>query len=210
MEYVNKYCENCGKETETKIVIKKEIYEVCGESIEVHARVLTCVECDEEFYCEELDNETLVAAYNEYRRKHKLLFAEDIKKIRESYGLSQRSFAKLLNWGDKTIRRYVHLPYGPVMENFDILFGKMAADNIARINIICENRYEKHQVVPESQFPKGVLSLSEIAVLERVYNKFFNFGSIEISNYSHAEKGYSSTTQGEIISYLFTKDMYLK
>lgn len=31
---------------------------------------------------------------------------EEIKKIREQYGLSQRSFAKLLNWGDKTICRY--------------------------------------------------------------------------------------------------------
>ena len=26
--------------------------------------------------------------------------------MREQYGLSQRSFAKLLDWGDKTIRRY--------------------------------------------------------------------------------------------------------
>lgn len=103
---MKKYCEECGREIDAKIVVKKEIYEVCGESIEVDARVLTCEECGEEFYCEELDNKTLVTAYNEYRRKHKLLMAEDIKKIREKYGLSQRSFAKLLNWGDKTIRRY--------------------------------------------------------------------------------------------------------
>ena len=31
---------------------------------------------------------------------------EEIRAIREQYGLSQRSFAKLLNWGDKTICRY--------------------------------------------------------------------------------------------------------
>lgn len=333
---MKKYCEECGREIEAKIVIKKENYEVCGESIEVDARVLTCEECGEEFYCEELDNETLVTAYNEYRRRHKLLMAEDIKKIREQYGLSQRSFAKLLNWGDKTIRRYengsiqdkahnsllfflrepenmrtyineneisledrqkiklmqtiekleqdgeyrakskffdmffsktpseengfkafdyekvcamviffaqknnellktkllkllnysdmifykengisisgsryVHLPYGPVMENFDMLFGKMASDNIARIDVICEGRYEKHQVVPEAQIPEGILSDSELEVLERIYNKFVDFGSVEISNYSHAEKGYSSTSQGEIISYTYAKDINL-
>lgn len=51
---MNKYCENCGKETETRIVIKKEIYDVCGESIEVHARVMTCVECDESFIARSL------------------------------------------------------------------------------------------------------------------------------------------------------------
>ena len=103
---MKKYCEECGKEVETKVIIKKETYDVCGEPIEVDAQVLVCAECGEEFYCEEFDNATLINAYNEYRRKHKLLMPEEIKKIREQYGLSQRSFAKLLSWGDKTICRY--------------------------------------------------------------------------------------------------------
>ena len=103
---MRKYCEKCGKEFETRIITKRESYDVCGETIEVDAQVLVCTECGEEFYSEELDNTTLVQAYNEYRRRHKLLLPEEIKKIREQYGLSQRSFAKLLNWGDKTICRY--------------------------------------------------------------------------------------------------------
>lgn len=103
---MRKYCEECGREVETKVIIKRETYDVCGESIEVDAQVLVCAGCGEEFYCEELDNATLIKAYNEYRRRHKLLLPEEIKKIREQYGLSQRSFAKLLNWGDKTICRY--------------------------------------------------------------------------------------------------------
>ena len=103
---MKKYCDECGKEVETKVVIKKEAYDVCGETIEVDAQVLVCGECGEEFFCEEFDNATLINAYNEYRRKHKLLLPEEIRKIREQYGLSQRSFAKLLNWGDKTICRY--------------------------------------------------------------------------------------------------------
>ena len=103
---MKKYCEECGREVETRIITKRETYEVCGGTIEVDAQVLVCADCGEEFYCEELDNATLVNAYNEYRRKHKLLLPEEIKKIREQYGLSQRSFAKLLNCGDKTICRY--------------------------------------------------------------------------------------------------------
>ena len=95
---MKRYCEECGKEVETKIIIKTEHYDVCGDPIEVDAQVLLCADCGEEFFCEELDNATLVNAYNKYRRNHKLLFPEDIKKIREQYGLSQRSFAKLLNW----------------------------------------------------------------------------------------------------------------
>lgn len=330
---MKKYCEECKREVDTKVITKKESYEVCGEQIEVDAQVLVCAECGEELFNEELDNATLVAAYNKYRRRHKLLFPEEIKKIREQYGLSQRGFAKLLNWGDKTIFRYenssiqdrahnsillflkepenmrtylmenevslsdkqknklletvdrlqqdnecqsdfidlffsktpciengfkgfdyeklcamvlffaskgellktklmkllnysdmifykengismsglkyVHFPYDPVPENFDILFGKMSADHIVHIEVVYDNEYEKHQVVPECDIKEGVLSSGEIDVLERIYEKFKDFGSVEISNYSHKEKGYNSTKQGEIISYAYAKNIQL-
>ena len=333
---MRKYCEECGREVETKVITKKEVYDICGESIEVDAQILVCAECGEEFYCEELDNATLVQAYNEYRRRHKLLLPEEIKKIREQYGLSQRSFAKLLNWGDKTIcryengsiqdkahnslllflrepenmrtylmeneivlderqkkklldivdkleqdtgyrvgrrffdmffsripseengfkgfdyeklcamvlffankstellktklmkllnysdmvfykengisisgLRYAHLPYGPVPDNFDIILGKMAADHLAHIEVIYDGAYEKHQVIPECDVPKGILSDAETEVLNRIYEKFKNFGSVEISDYSHKEKGYNATKTGQIISYAYAMDIQL-
>lgn len=333
---MRKYCDECGKEVETKIITKKETYVVCGEAIEVEAQVLECADCGEEFYSEELDNATLISAYNEYRRRHKLLLPEEIKKIREQYGLSQRSFAKLLDWGDKTICRYengsiqdkahnslllflrepenmrtyltenevalnarqlsklletvdkleqneehqssrrffslfftkapseengfrafdyekfcamvlffahkstellktklmkllnysdmifykengisisgvryAHLPYGPVPENFDILLGTMAADHIAHIEVFYDNGYEKHQVIPEVEVTEGILSEAELEVMERVYQKFADYGSVDISNYSHKEKGYNATKKGEIISYVYAKDIEL-
>ena len=49
------YCEECGKEVNTKIVIKNEVYNVLGENIEVEAKVLTCAECGEELFDEALD-----------------------------------------------------------------------------------------------------------------------------------------------------------
>ena len=88
---MRKYCEECGKEVETKVIEKRETYNVCGESIEVNAQILVCAECGEELYCEELDNSTLIQAYNEYRRRHKLLLPEEIKKIREQYEVLQNS-----------------------------------------------------------------------------------------------------------------------
>lgn len=333
---MKRYCEECRREVKTKIIAKKERYNVCGESVEVDAEVLVCADCGAEFFCEELDSATLSSAYKEYRRRHKLLFPDEIKKIREQYALSQRSFAKLLNWGDKTIfryengsiqdkahnslllflkdpenmrnyltenevmlderqkakllaivdnlqqdkrycaerrifdlffstvpceengfkafdydkfcamvlffthkskellktklmkllnysdmifykengvsisgTRYAHLPYGPVPENFDILFGTMAADHIAHIEVLYDNGYEKHQVIPEVEVPEGILSAEELAVMERIYEKFADFGSVEISNYSHKEKGYSSTKRGQIISYSYAKDIQL-
>lgn len=86
---MRKYCEECKKEVETKVVTKKETYDVCGETIEVDAQVLICEECGEEFYYEEFDNATLIQAYNEYRRKHKLLFPEEIKKLESSMDLAR-------------------------------------------------------------------------------------------------------------------------
>lgn len=330
------YCEVCGREVETKIITRKEIFNVCGEDIEVDAQVMVCAECGEELFNEELDSATLINAYNEYRRRHKLLLPEEIRKIREQYGLSQRSFAKLLNWGDKTIRRYengavqdrahnslllflrepenmrtyltenevaleekqvvklldtvdkleqdtdfrvgrryfdlffsripceengfkgfdyeklcamvlffahksagllktklmkllnysdmifykenglsisglkyAHLPYGPVPDNFDMILGKMAADHIAHIEVFYDGTYENHQVVPECDVPEGVLSDEEIEVLTRIYEKFKNFGSAEISNYSHRETGYNATKTGQIISYAYAMDINL-
>lgn len=333
---MKKYCEKCGNEVETKVVTKKETYNIFGEPIEVDAQVLVCGECGEEFYYEEFDAATLNSAYNEYRRKHKLLFPEDIKKIREQYGLSQRSFAKLLNWGDKTIYRYengsiqdkahnslllflrepenmrtyleenevvldekqkeklletveklekdteyqvcerflelyfsripceengfkgfdyekfcamvlffaqktsellktklmkllcysdmifykengvsisgvkyAHLPYGPAPDHFDIILGKMAADHVAHIEVFYDGIYEKHQVIPERDFLEDVLTETETEVLNRIFEKFKNFGSVEISNYSHNEKGYNETKAGEIISYTYAMDIKL-
>ena len=330
------YCEVCGREVETKIITRKEIFNVCGEDIEVDAQMVVCAECGEELFNEELDSATLINAYNEYRRRHKLLLPEEIRKIREQYGLSQRSFAKLLNWGDKTIRRYengavqdrahnslllflrepenmrtyltenevalderqktklldtvdkleqdtdyrvgrrffdlffsripseengfkgfdyeklcamvlffankstellktklmkllnysdmvfykengisisglryAHLPYGPVPDHFDLILGKMAADHIAHIDVFYDGAYEKHQVIPECGIPEGVLSEGELDVLNRIYEKFKNFGSVEISDYSHKEKGYNATKTGETISYAYAMDIQL-
>ena len=102
---------------------------------------------------------------------------------------------------------YIHLPYGPVPKNYDMLFGIMASDSIAHIEVAFENGYEKHKVVADKQFNKDSLSELEISVLNRVYEKFKDFSSSEISTYSHNEKGYRCTGQGEIISYHFAKEI---
>lgn len=137
----------------------------------------------------------------------------------KSSELLKTKLMKLLNYSDMIFYKengisisglkYAHLPYGPVPENFDILLGRMTADHIAHIEVVYDNGYEKHQVISECDFPDGVLSEEELDVLERIYVKFKDFGSVDISNYSHKEKGYSSTKRGEIISYSYAKDIQL-
>lgn len=112
---MRKYCDKCGKEVETKIIKQKETYDVCGEAIEVDARVQVCVDCGEEFFSEELDNATLISARNEYLRKHKFLLPE---KITQKYPL-----IKALEAIKETCESYVSdctkcplcFPYGSCM-----------------------------------------------------------------------------------------------
>ena len=50
----------------------------------------------------------------------------------------------------------------------------MAADNIAHIDVIYENGYEKHQVVPDSQLPEGILSDAELYLRSNYHHQKFS------------------------------------
>ena len=137
----------------------------------------------------------------------------------KSAGLLKTKLMKLLNYSDMVFfkenglsisgLKYAHLPYGPVPDNFDMILGMMSADHIAHIEVFFDGLYEYHQVIPECDIPEGILSDEEVEVLNRIYEKFKNFGSAEISNYSHREKGYKATKTGQIISYVYAMDMDL-
>ena len=64
-------------------------------------------------------------------------------------------------------------------------------------------------IIPECDVPEGVLSDLELEMLDRIYEKFKNVGSVEISDYSHKEKGYNATKTGQIISYAYAMDIQL-
>lgn len=326
------YCPKCHKKVETKIEKLKETYRINGEDIEVLADVLVCCECGEKLFDEELDNDTLLKAYNEYRIRHKLLFPEDIKDIREQYGLSQRSFGKLLNWGDKTIHRYengslqdkahnslltllkdpnnmktylneneitlsekkkdsllkkieglsekqqgskgiaeqmmrsgpsiengfksfdyekfcamvlyyadrskellkvkllklmnyadmlsyrensvsisgsryLHYNYGPVPERYEMLLEFMEKDGLIRMEHFEDNGYEKVRIIALDKDPISDLSDDETLILNKVYDRFKDFGSKQIADYSHQEKGYQETKEFQVIPYSYAKDL---
>lgn len=119
---MEKFCEHCDKEVETRIVTREETYKVYGENVSVNTKVMVCAECGQDLYNRELDSQTLNKVYDIYRRKHKLLFPNEIKAIREQYCLSQRAFSKLLNWGDKTIVRYENGSLQDYVHNALLLF----------------------------------------------------------------------------------------
>ena len=77
-----------------------------GEEVTVKSPVRVVIATGEAIYDRELDNETLKAALEIYRERHRFMGAEDVKRLREQYKLSQRNLARLLGWSEATINRY--------------------------------------------------------------------------------------------------------
>lgn len=93
-------------ENHTKIIKRKANYTVKGESIEITEKVRINLDNNQEMIDEKLEDENLEKIYDQYRKKKGLLTPEQIRNIREKYGLSQRAFSRILGWGEITIHRY--------------------------------------------------------------------------------------------------------
>lgn len=100
------YCPNCEDYRETDTRRSKESYTVRGECFEVDATVAVCKHCGESIFDEERDEAILQELFARYRKRKGLLFPDEIKEVRERYGLSQKAFATLLGMSEATINRY--------------------------------------------------------------------------------------------------------
>ena len=103
---------------------------------------------------------------------------------------------------------YAHIPYGPVPDQYELLFEiLMEHDPALRkeedISQDCSGEF----FVYENDPGQAGLSLAEIQTLVQIKEVFKNFTTHKIVDYSHQELAYTSTQPGEIISYAFAKDL---
>lgn len=125
----------------SKIISRKAIYMVRNEPIEINEKVRINLLNNEEILDVELEDENLENIYRQYRKKKGLLTPEQIKNIREKYGLSQRAFSRILGWGEITVHRYengalqsrAHNDYLILLQNPDNL-KKLLEENRDKIN----------------------------------------------------------------------------
>lgn len=103
---MKQFCPVCGCVQEIRLIQKEETYPVKGENITIAATVCVCATCGEEILSFDYDDDNLRKAYAKYRSSHALLQPDEIKAIREQYGISQVTFARIIGVGDKTIARY--------------------------------------------------------------------------------------------------------
>lgn len=104
---------------------------------------------------------------------------------------------------------YMHMQYGPVPYNYELLLEWLYNDKLAFVKTKYKDQYTYHEIVPTSGVDIQVFNHEEIKVIEKIYSAFKDFGSKEIAEYSHKEKAYKETKPGECISYAFAKDIEL-
>lgn len=100
------YCPHCKMETKVLTKELEENYEIHKTQLTLTSKVVMCSQCNSALWDEELEEENIKKAYAIYRSQRSLLAPEEIRSIRERYGLSQRSFSKVLGWGEITLHRY--------------------------------------------------------------------------------------------------------
>lgn len=100
------FCETCGKVVAMSRELRNHMYHIKGEDINVEEEVFVCPVCGEESISFENAEKNEEEAYRIYRERKCLLSPNEIKHIRQKYGLSQGLFARILGLGEKTITRY--------------------------------------------------------------------------------------------------------
>lgn len=333
------FCENCGDYYNINFKKREKTYEFKDEKITINERYSVCTVCETEVYDEESGNETLKKLKQKYYEIKHGMNIQDFKEIRWNYNLSQKLFAKILNWGIASVKRYetaaslpdsthiaiykilqknpqniidfykenkselssgeiekaekslkkyllpdqienkiyellisilndqknknlnglnnfkpiklfnmvlyfsqngvlktklmkllwysdflmfkkhqisisgtpyINFPYGPVPDNHDLLLGAMKSINAIKVTEEeISNGYLKIIIENVNSFKEDFFTEKELETLEYVYNYFKNFGSKDITEYSHREAGWRQTTKFENISYEYAKSLSL-
>lgn len=102
----HKLCLSCMEEHNVDIVEVIEQGKFKGEELEFIACYEYCSNTDEFLETEDMIRTNSLSLKDAYRSQVGLLTSEDVKSIREKYGISQKDFSQILDWGRATITRY--------------------------------------------------------------------------------------------------------
>lgn len=102
------YCPNCDELVSTEVESVMRQLVVRGSDVRTSQFEALCPSCGEPIADEEMSRANLDSALAAYRAREGLLSPEEIKRAYSQYGLTQKSFATLLNLGGATLSRYEH------------------------------------------------------------------------------------------------------
>ena len=127
-------------------------------------------------------------------RLNKFLFYADFKNYKDS----SASITGL---------RYVHLPLGPVPDNYEYYFATLVHENAITIIEECFGEYCGEKLISSRKPELTVFTDSELKILLFVKEHFQNMSAKAISDFSHQEKAYVATSERQLISYGFADEL---
>jgi putative zinc finger/helix-turn-helix YgiT family protein len=125
---------------------------------------------------------------------NKLLWYCDFKNCKE-FGLSL------------TGSRYVHLQYGPVPDNYDLLLWMLSVQNKITSRELVFDNFTGEEYYANNQPDCSIFSSVELGVVDTVIARFKHMSAKEISDYSHKEVGYKETKQNDLIPYTYASEL---
>jgi len=104
---------------------------------------------------------------------------------------------------------YTHLPYGPVPDDYELIIGTMLNEGIIKKDEIIRHGEIRELLKPSTSWDINIFSQDEIKIMDFILSKFKEYSCGELSEYSHKEKPYMNTVEGEQISYHLSEELSL-
>ena len=171
------YCPYCKKEVEYKIE-KRELKEFRGIKINTYEEVAICKECNKDLYINEIENENNERIYDIYRKKANIIKPQDIIKLREKYGISQRELTSILGFGKMTINRYER---GGIPTKYQSDYIKLLIENEEEFTKKAKEAYEKNNIsqktyekIVSKEIVEGITEEDIQEMYRRYINKILN------------------------------------
>lgn len=98
-------CLKCKKNNIVEKMVR-DIFDFKNESIKIAHSTWECIDCGYTFADIKQMNQLRQLLADAYRKKHHLLTSTDIKNYRKRLGMTQFEFAKYLNTGEASIKRW--------------------------------------------------------------------------------------------------------
>lgn len=149
---------------------------------EITEHFYVCEDTNEEFTTSELDEININQVYNQYRDKFGLPFPDQIKRIREKYGVSAVKMSEILGLGANSYRLYEQGEV-PSVGNGRQILGAEDPETFKRYLI------SNQELIEPKDFQKLIKKVDELIDLERI-NKYHNhdlkelFGKIASDQYT--------------------------
>ena len=160
------YCDKCQKYTEYKIVEKVVNRNVDNFNVEYVQRKNICIECNNEYFNEDVINFNVNSFDLAYNKIFDIININEIKEILEKYNIGKKPLAKILNWGETTIIRYLN-GQNPDRAHSDILKTILNSPHIME-NYLYKNKNN----ISESTYNKVKSKIRQIK-LEQENSKLY-------------------------------------